>query len=313
MKKTSYLIWTIIGCIVLMIGAYATTILSDSGNKFTNPVNVTSINIGTSEFTEGSAGWTETNGSLQVNGSLKVRTHMSLIGSLNITNDGITSENIKLRPNTSEYDVAIEFWKHPTSSSGNQRIAQLVAHGNATGSYEEEISLYTTNDQGTMTNRWKVLAGINSTPLIITQASGITQNKGGILHLGIGYSNGSGTYISPSPIRLHNSLDMNNSNINNAGTITMINTEIVDSAGIKGGSTGDLSITAGINSRNLILNTRNSTGSIIQRVKVNGGNKYNIQIGDGVKQFNITLTNESGGEWCCGIRGQTWTCEAGAC
>lgn len=126
---------------------------------------------------------------------------MALAGTLSITgNDEPTlnlvasditdSDALHLRAHTDEYGTALVFWKHPTSTASTDRLAQITGHGNATGSLVDEMAFYTTDTGGTMQNRFKVLANITNTPLILTGGTGIARSSGNTITMGEDFDGG---------------------------------------------------------------------------------------------------------------------------
>lgn len=274
-----YFLFTLFGILFIVAGSvWANTVISDVESSFGGDVLVGGTNISD--------------------------------GVLTITRNTASETGINLRSNGSEDSVRILFWDHPTSNEANKRIAQIVAHGNATGSDENELAFYTVNKTGTVVNVFKLLSGenmpSNSAPLILTSASGIARQNTNIINIGESV-NGNGV----QPVRLHDDLDLNNSDINNVGAINMEATSISNSAGISGRNTGSLNFVGGTSSQDIKFIARNSADSQVTRLILNGGDDFgsSVQVGDGVNQHNITMTSPDGTEFSCGVNNSgTFSC-----
>lgn len=101
-----------------------------------------------------------------------------------------TSTGLALRSNTAEYGTEIVFWKHPTSTTVTDRLGQITAHGNAVGSLVDEIAFYTTDTAGAMQNRFKVLANVDTTGILLTGAVGISRTSGNTIQMGTNLDGG---------------------------------------------------------------------------------------------------------------------------
>lgn len=129
-------------------------------------------------------------------------------GQLTIVRPHDSEYGLFLKANSSEESVAIQFWEHPTSTNAKDRLAQIVAHGNATGSMEDELAFYTTSSTGVMTNRMKFLADIDVSPLLLISTDNIAMNSGGTLYLGKTFTKANGTVIPDQVVRIGGKLQV---------------------------------------------------------------------------------------------------------
>jgi hypothetical protein len=151
-----------------------------------------------------------------------------------------TSTGLELRANTAEYGTEIVFWKHPTSTTTTDRLGQFTAHGNAVGSLVDELACYTTDTTGAMQNRYKVLANITDTPLILTGATGLARSSGNTITIGESVLGGGVSAVNfSSHVRTASYLRVGSTTIptnTTAGDVTLTRLGISDNSAYSSGT-----------------------------------------------------------------------------
>lgn len=156
-----------------------------SVNGLTGAITLTTTNIaeGTNEYY--TAAKVQTVGDaryLQLTGGTLEATDDSPV--LELIEGDNAGTGLRLRAHTADFGTSIEFWKDPASLTTTNRLAQITAHGTATGSGFNEWAVYTSKADGSLENRMKFWAAQDETNLILTGTRGITMSSGQLMHIG---------------------------------------------------------------------------------------------------------------------------------
>ena len=96
------------------------------------------------------------------------------------------AKGLQLRADGNETGTAIVFWDDPyNTTSKDNLLGQMSAHGTGVGSGQNEIAFYNTNTTGDMNNMFKFLTQRDDNQsLILTGASGISRSSGQAIKMG---------------------------------------------------------------------------------------------------------------------------------
>lgn len=206
---------------------------------------------------------------------------------------------LDLMANETEGSVKIVFWATPDGTSSIDRIGQITAHGNLSGSTRDEMAWYMINESGYMTNRFKLLAQNSSqTELILTGATGIARSSGNIITLGESVLGGGVSNINPK----------SNLILENTKALQFKDSGDVIRTGMVLDNINDLYIkneAAFANTPIIYIQNRNSANTLTTRLRIDYGDNPNITISNSVLKID-NLSGIGNAYVCVNSNGQLY-------